>query len=59
LPVAAKERGVGNFLSTDAQSTEELRLMEFAVYQVRRAGLEAKAVANTYPLTRLRELFKR
>jgi DNA polymerase (family X) len=57
--VAARERGVGIVMSTDAHSVEELGFMEFGVYQARRAGLEAKDVANTRSLAQFRKLLKR
>ena len=56
---AARERGVGIVISTDAHSVEELGLLEFGVYQARRAGLEARDVANTRTLTQFRKLLKR
>jgi DNA polymerase (family 10) len=55
---AAVKRGVRIVLGTDAHATEELRFMEFGVYQARRAGLEAANVVNTMPLPRLLELLK-
>ena len=55
----AKERGVGIVVSTDAHAVEELGRMEFGVYQARRAGLEAKDVANTRSLAQFRKLLKR
>jgi DNA polymerase (family 10) len=57
--MAAKERGVGIVVSTDAHSVEELGHMEFGVYQARRAGLEAGDVANTRTLAQFRKLLKR
>ena len=54
--MAAKERGVGIVVNTDAQSVEEL---ELGVYQARRAGLEARDMANTRTLAQLRKLLKR
>jgi DNA polymerase (family 10) len=57
--MAAKKRGVGIVVSTDAHSVEELGLMEFGVYQARRAGLEARDVANTRTLAQFRKLLKR
>ncbi len=56
--MAAKEHGVGIVINTDAHSVEELGNMEFGVYQARRAGLEAKDVANTRTLTQFRKLLK-
>jgi DNA polymerase (family 10) len=57
--MAAKERGVGIVVSTDAHSVEELGHMEFGVYQARRAGLEARDVANTRSVAQFRKLLKR
>jgi DNA polymerase (family 10) len=55
---AAVKHGVKIVLGTDAHATEELRFMEFGVYQARRAGLEAANVVNTRPLPQLFELLK-
>jgi DNA polymerase (family 10) len=57
--MAAKEHGAHFVVSTDAHSIEELQFMEFGVYEARRAGLEAKDVANTRSLTQFRKLLKR
>jgi DNA polymerase (family X) len=57
--MAAKERGIPIVLGTDAHAVEELALMEFGVYQARRARLEARDVANTLPLARFRKLLAR
>jgi DNA polymerase (family 10) len=54
----AKERGVAIVLNTDAHSVEELGFLQFGVFQARRAGLEAKHLANTRNLTQLRKLLK-
>ena len=55
---AAKEKGIPIVLGTDAHSTEELRFMEFGVYQARRGGLEADDIANSRSLAQLRRLLK-
>jgi DNA polymerase (family 10) len=47
---AAVKRRVKIVLGTDAHATEELRFMEFGVFQARRAGLEAANIVNTRPL---------
>ena len=57
--MAAKERGVGIVASTDAHSVEDLEHMEHGVYQVRRAGLEARDVADTRTVAQFRRLLKR
>ena len=55
---AAHRQGIPLVLGTDAHSTEELRFMQFAVYQARRAGLEAKDIANSRSLAQFRRLMK-
>jgi DNA polymerase (family 10) len=57
--MAAKERGIPIVVDTDAHSVEELGFMEFGVNQARRAGLEAKDVANTRSLTQFRKMLRR
>lgn len=57
--MAAKDEGVGIVLGTDAHAVEELGFMEFGVNQARRAGLEARHVANTRTLAQFRKLLKR
>ena len=56
---AAANRGVMIVLGTDAHAVEELRFMQFGVYQARRGGLEADHVANTRPLEKFLKLRKR
>jgi DNA polymerase (family 10) len=56
--LTAKERGVTLVINTDAHAVEELAFLEFGVYQARRAGLEAKDVANTRSWAQLRKLLK-
>ena len=55
---AAKQRGVRLVLGTDAHSIEELRFMQFGVFQARRAGLESKDIANTRSLAQFRRLLR-
>jgi histidinol phosphatase-like PHP family hydrolase len=57
--MAAKEPEVGIVASTDAHSVEDLEHMEHGVYQVRRAGLEARDVADTRTVAQFRMLLKR
>jgi DNA polymerase (family 10) len=54
----AKEHGIPTVLGTDAHSADELRFMEFGVYQARRAGLEASDIANTRSFAPFRRLLK-
>ncbi len=56
LAAAAKRAGVTLAISTDAHSTRGLDLMRCGILQARRAGLEAKDVANTRTLAGLRRL---
>lgn len=55
---AAVKRGVMIVLGTDAHAVEELRFMQFGVYQARRGGLEAENVANTRSLGAFLKLCK-
>ena len=56
---AAKRAGVKLVISTDAHSTRGLDVMRCGVLQARRAGLEAKDIANTRTLTQLKKLLKK
>jgi DNA polymerase (family 10) len=56
---AAKRAGVKLVISTDAHSTRGLEVMRCGVLQARRAGLEAKDVANTRTLAQLKKLMKK
>jgi DNA polymerase (family 10) len=53
---AAKDRGIKILIDTDAHTTAGLAEMRWGVYQARRAGLEAKDVANTRSLSDFRKL---
>lgn len=53
---AAKERGIKLVIDTDAHSTTGLENMAYGINQARRAGLEAKDVANTRSLAQFRKL---
>jgi DNA polymerase (family 10) len=56
---AAKQHGIPIVIGTDAHSTDELRFMEFGVYEARRGGLEVHDVANTRTLAQFLRLTKR
>jgi len=56
---AAKAAGVKLAISTDAHSIRGLDLMRCGILQARRAGLEAKDVANTRTLAGLKKLMKK
>jgi DNA polymerase (family 10) len=53
---AAIDHGLQLVISTDAHSTTDLGFMRWGVDQARRGWAEAKNVANTLPLARLRRL---
>lgn len=54
----AREYGILISIGTDAHSVDELRFMEFGVYQARRGALEARNVINTRPVEELVKLLK-
>ena len=56
---AAKAAGVKIVISTDAHSTRGLDVMRCGILQARRAGLEAKDIANTRTLAGLKKLMKK
>jgi DNA polymerase (family 10) len=56
---AAKELGIPIVIDTDAHSTAGLDVMQYGIFQARRAGLEAKDVANTRTLAEFRKLLRR
>lgn len=55
---AAKEYGIPIVISTDAHATKGLDVMEYGVYQARRAGLEKKDVANTKTAAQFHKLLR-
>lgn len=55
---AAKQHSIPIVLGTDAHSADELRFMEYGVYQARRGGLEAGNVVNTRSLSQFRRMLK-
>jgi DNA polymerase (family 10) len=56
---AARSLGIPLVISTDAHATTGLLNMPWGVYQARRAGLEAKHVANTRPWSEFKTLLPR
>jgi DNA polymerase (family 10) len=56
---AARDLGIPIVISTDSHSQTGLDLMQFGVFQARRAGLEKKDVANTRHLKDFRKLLRR
>ncbi|MFM9058740.1 MAG: DNA polymerase/3'-5' exonuclease PolX [Planctomycetaceae bacterium] len=59
LAAAAKRAGVKLVISTDAHATKGLDVMRCGILQARRAGLEAKDIANTRTLAGLKKLMKK
>lgn len=51
---AAKARGVGIVISSDAHNTEGMGVVRYGILQARRAGLVAADVANTAPWPELK-----
>ncbi|HUE17947.1 MAG TPA: DNA polymerase/3'-5' exonuclease PolX, partial [Planctomycetaceae bacterium] len=56
---AARDLGIPIVISTDSHSQNGLDLMQFGIYQARRAGLEKKDVANTRPVKQFRSMLRR
>ena len=56
---AAKDRGIPIVISTDSHSTQGFDVMQYGVFQARRAGLKAKDVANTESFDVFRKRLKR
>ncbi|HHV24090.1 MAG: DNA polymerase/3'-5' exonuclease PolX [Methanosarcina sp.] len=55
----AKTFGLKFCISTDSHSTTGLGLMRYGLGQARRGWLEKEDVVNTYPYSRLNEIFKK
>jgi len=55
----AKELGAKVVLGTDSHWIEELDYMRFAVHTARRGWLEREDVANTMPVEKVREIFRK
>jgi DNA polymerase (family X) len=53
---AARDLGIPIVINTDAHSVSGLEVMRFGIHQARRAGLEAKDVANTRSWARFKKL---
>ncbi len=55
----AKEMGLNLVISTDAHRTEELKNLQYGVYQARRGWLEPENVINTWKLNDLLKFLKK
>lgn len=53
---AARDHGIPIVISTDSHSTAGFNMMQYGVYQARRAGLEAKDIANTRTFKQFQKL---
>src|SRR4029077_9686090 len=56
---AARDLGIPIVIDTDSHSTAGFDVMQYGVFQARRAGLEAKDVANTLPWPQFKKLLKK
>lgn len=56
---AAHEFKIPIVLGTDAHAVEELRFMEFGIWQARRAGLTSADIVNTRPWAQFKKLLTR
>ncbi|MBI5757997.1 MAG: DNA polymerase/3'-5' exonuclease PolX [Planctomycetales bacterium] len=56
---AARDLGIPIVISTDAHAVTGLDVMQYGIYQARRAGLTAKDVANTRPWGEFKKLLRR
>jgi DNA polymerase (family 10) len=56
---AARDLGIPIVISTDAHAVTGLDVMQYGIYQARRAGLTAIDVANTRPWGEFRKLLRR
>ncbi|HUQ71709.1 MAG TPA: PHP domain-containing protein, partial [Planctomycetaceae bacterium] len=56
---AAKSHGIPIVIDTDSHSTEGFKMVEYGVYQARRAGLTKADVANTRSFAEFRKMLRR
>lgn len=55
---AARDRGIPIVINTDAHSVHGLDLMQYGIYQARRAGLTKQDVANTRTCRQFRRMLR-
>ena len=55
---AARDLGIPIVISTDSHSVKGFDVMQYGVFQARRAGLEKKDVANTRPFKEFKKLLR-
>jgi DNA polymerase (family X) len=56
---AARDLGIPIIIDTDAHSVNGLDVMQYGIWQARRAGLEAKDVANTRPWSEFKKMLRK
>lgn len=56
---AARDRGIPVVISTDAHSITGFDVMQYGVFQARRAGLEAKDIVNTRPWAAFKKMLQK
>lgn len=55
----AKDYGLKFCISTDSHASSDLAFMRYGLGQARRGWLEKEDIVNTYPYSRLKEVFKK
>lgn len=55
----AKDLGAKFMINTDSHAKNQMRLMEYGIFQARRGWLEKKDVLNTLPLNELLDILKK
>ena len=55
---AARDHGIPIVINTDAHSTTGLDMLQYGIYQARRAGLEKEHVANTRTWAQFKRLLR-
>ncbi|MPN20223.1 DNA polymerase/3'-5' exonuclease PolX [bioreactor metagenome] len=55
----AKDYGLKFCISTDSHAASDLTSMRYGLGQARRGWLEKEDIVNTYPYSRLKEVFKK
>jgi DNA polymerase (family 10) len=59
LILRAKEYGLKFCISTDSHAVSDLASMRYGLGQARRGWLEKEDIVNTYPYSRIKEVFKK
>ena len=56
---AARDHGIPIVISTDSHSTNGFAVLQYGIFQARRAGLEKKDVANTRTFKQFQKLLRK